>query len=72
MKIARLLLLFCSFYCPAIRAQTTYQWTNWVAGAADGSWGSGAIFCRAACRSLYHPPYYNDYFGFRSVLPPGQ
>ena len=42
MKIARLLLLVCSFCCPAVRAQTTYQWTNWVAGAADGSWGSGA------------------------------
>ena len=42
MKIARLLLLFCSFCCPAVRAQTTYQWTNWVAGAADGSWGGGA------------------------------
>jgi formylglycine-generating enzyme required for sulfatase activity len=37
-----------------------------------GSWGRYACGCRAACRSYYGPSGSYDYFGFRSVLPPGQ
>jgi formylglycine-generating enzyme required for sulfatase activity len=36
------------------------------------SWSNVAILCRAANRSVSYPtPRYN-WFGFRSVLPPGQ
>ena len=38
-----------------------------------GSWSPDANYCRAAIRYSYvHPPYRDNYVGFRSVLPPGQ
>ena len=37
-----------------------------------GGWGSLASHCRAAHRGYSSPTYRDSYFGFRSVLPPGQ
>jgi formylglycine-generating enzyme required for sulfatase activity len=37
-----------------------------------GSWSYYAYRCRAARRFYYYPAGRNYYFGFRSVLPPGQ
>ena len=37
-----------------------------------GGWGSLASHCRAAHRGYSSPTYWDSYFGFRSVLPPGQ
>jgi formylglycine-generating enzyme required for sulfatase activity len=38
-----------------------------------GGWDTYAVRCRTASRILFIPPaIFNDFFGFRSVLPPGQ
>ena len=37
-----------------------------------GGWDNGAIYCRTAGRIYGNPTYWYYYFGFRSVLPPGQ
>jgi formylglycine-generating enzyme required for sulfatase activity len=37
-----------------------------------GSWNDYAILCRAADRSYFTPDHWNNWIGFRSVLPPGQ
>ena len=37
-----------------------------------GSWGDGAIYCRAAYRGHNYPTDRYISLGFRSVLPPGQ
>jgi formylglycine-generating enzyme required for sulfatase activity len=39
-----------------------------------GSWDDGAVNCRSASRLVVNFPIYSypNYFGFRSVLPPGQ
>ena len=37
-----------------------------------GGWDNGAIYCRTAGRIYGNPTYCYYYFGFRSVLPPGQ
>ena len=37
-----------------------------------GAWNYSALYCRAAYRGYYGPLNWNNYIGFRSVLPPGQ
>jgi len=37
-----------------------------------GCWGSYAVSCRAAYRVSLNPPGRDNFYGFRSVLPPGQ
>ena len=40
--VSRVLLVFVLGAATVAQSATTYQWTNLVAGVADGSWGSGA------------------------------